>query len=151
MRELFTTITLGAAVTMSPMTLGVDYPYLNDYLLLPKYKTNFTFQDHNRSCAVCVRFTQGRVTRRALEILQAHLTGQSVDFSGDAQGVVIQGAIVQDGVEFKTPCPQYMYIYRLKSDGMDFSSLAGFVLGEHCEGGQLGVTRGSCSAQNSTK
>ncbi len=151
-RSVLVGITFGAVLATGSIALGADrsddYPYLNDYLVFPKYKTDLTYQDHNRTCAVCVRFTQGRVTTRALEILQSHLSGHRVDFFGEEPGPAIQGTVVQDGLEFKTPCPQYMYIYQFKSDGLDFSNLAQFALSEHYDGGQLGVTRGSCVDQN---
>ena len=143
-----------AAIVMSSVGFGDDtsndYPYLNDYLLFPRYKTELTYQDHNRTCAVCVRFTQGRVTTKALEILQAHLSGHRVDFGGKP-GPAIQGTIIQDGLEFKTPCPQFMYIYQFKSDGLMFDDLAKFSLGKQYDGGQLGVTRESCAVQEFNK
>jgi hypothetical protein len=138
------TILIGADTSNDPT-------HLNDYLVFPKHKTELTYQDHHRTCAVCVRFTQGRVTTRALEILRAHLTGHRVDIFGKEPGPAIQGSIVQDGLEFKTPCPRYMYIYQFKSDGLPFDSLAKFVLEKQYEGGLLGVTRGSCAAEEINK
>ncbi len=90
-----------------------------------------------------MRFTQALITTKALQILQARLLGKA------NEGALEPGKIVEDGLEFRTPYPVFMYYYEFQSEGkMIFDTLAKYALGKEYESGQLGVTRGSCTEKN---